>query len=133
VTLEEHLLKLKYEEGEVVIHLKREIMVIGLKSILCLIGAFIVIIFVSQAQISLKDELSPLCEFREVQAAEGFGLAPTGSANSDLDFGSVATTNLKATNPHQNRELPETPPKERVCCPPGCGPGKPDCPPCVRC
>jgi hypothetical protein len=63
--------------------------------ILCLIGACIVIGFVSQAQNSQKEEASPLYEFRAAQAAETFGLAPSGSANSDLEFGSIATADLK--------------------------------------
>jgi hypothetical protein len=59
------------------------------------IGACILIGFVSQAQLSQKDESgSPLYEYRAAQAAEGFGLAPSGSANSDLDFGSVDTADL---------------------------------------
>lgn len=110
-------------------------MVIGRKSVLCLIGASIVIVFVSQAQISLKDEVSPLYEFWAVQAAEELGLAPTGSANSDLDSGSVATVDLTVTKPGE-RSHPggeSNNPVGAPCCKPGCGPGVPGCPPCVPC
>jgi hypothetical protein len=72
-----------------------EFMMIGRRSIICLIGVYIVIGFVSQAQLSQKDESgSPLYEYRAAPTAEGFGLAPSGSANSDLEFGSVATADL---------------------------------------
>jgi hypothetical protein len=67
----------------------------GRKTIIYMIVACIVAIgFVSQAQSSQKDEASPLYDFRAAQAAETFGLAPSGSANSDLEFGSVATVGL---------------------------------------
>jgi hypothetical protein len=63
-------------------------------SILWLIGACILIGFVSQGQLSHKDERTPLYEFRASQAAEEFGLAPSGSYDSELEFGSVATAEL---------------------------------------
>jgi hypothetical protein len=77
---------------------------IGRKTIiLCIIGAFILIGFVSQAQLSQKDERSPLYEFRAAQTAETFGLAPSGSANSYLEFGSVATAELTVQTKQPSR------------------------------
>jgi hypothetical protein len=81
---------------------------IGRRSIiLCIIGACILIGFVSQAQLSQKDESgSPLYEYKAAQAAERFGLAPSGFANSGLEFGSVATTGLTP----QTKQPPPPPP-----------------------
>jgi hypothetical protein len=67
---------------------------IGCKTIIYMIVACIAIGFISQAQLSQKNEASPLYEFRAAQAAEEFGLAPSGSANSGLEFGSVTTADL---------------------------------------
>jgi hypothetical protein len=78
------------------------------KSILGLIGACIVIGFVSQAQNSQTDEASLLYEFRAAQTAEEFGLAPDGSANSDLDFGSVDTAELTVKNTQINSDMVNT-------------------------
>jgi hypothetical protein len=49
---------------------------------------------ISQAQLSQKDEVSPLYEFRAAQEAEELGFAPSGSANSGLEFGSVVAAEL---------------------------------------
>jgi hypothetical protein len=76
-----------------------------MKILIWLIGACILIGFVGQAQLSQKDESgSPLYEYRESQAAEGFGLAPSGSADSDLEFGRVATADLKVQTTVQTKQ-----------------------------
>jgi hypothetical protein len=66
-----------------------------MKILIWLIGASILIGFVSQAQLPQKDESgSPLYEYKAAQLSEEFGLAPSGSANSELEFGSLDTADL---------------------------------------
>ena len=64
--------------------------------------------FVSQAQLAQKNETSPLYEFRAAQAVEEFGLAPSGSANSDLELGSVTTAELTIGNTQVNSDTTTT-------------------------
>ena len=72
---------------------------IGYKAIICIIVCCVIAIgLISHAQLSQTDEASsPLYELMAAQTAEGFGLAPSGSANSIFEFGSVDTADLTVT------------------------------------
>ena len=71
--------------------------------IICIIGVCIVIGFVNQTPSTSEDERTPLYELRAAKNLENFGLTPPGSVNNDLEFGSIATTDLKVQTRTQNQ------------------------------
>ena len=108
--------------------------IIGRKSIISIIGACIIIGLASQAQLAQKDDSgSPLYDFRAAQAFEELGLTPNGSANSNLEFGSMATAGLTVrTTAQTKRQFPplSSPQTGSLACPPSLPPtGSMTCPP----
>jgi hypothetical protein len=84
---------------------------VACRTVLCMIVACIAVGAICHAQLSLKNESSPLYEYRAAQAAEEFGLALSGSANNGLEFGSTPTTGLTVNSDMTNIKPLQTPQK----------------------
>lgn len=78
----------------------------GVRQSYMIVACIVAIGLVCQAQIAQKDETSPLYDFRAAQVIEELGLAPSGSANSVLEFGSVATADLTVQTVVQTKQRP---------------------------